>query len=486
MKICVLQSSFQDSEVETKDYDEAFDPTPYLKAHQVEVHPINKKSAVRQVTELTKKGFDVFFNLCDGAWDEDRAGVEVVQTLERANVAFTGSDSYFYEPPREHMKLGCYQCGIKSPLFVMAADADEVEEAVQNLSFPMIVKHPSGYNSVGITRESLVNTSEQLREQSLKMISRFGRALIEEFIAGREFTALVAENPDDEKNPVVFQPCEVTFPEGETFKHFDLKWVTYHKNAFVMVDDHELAERIKDVCRRYFVAMKGRGYGRCDLRMNEAGELYMLEVNPNCSLFYPLDDPGSGDFILMNDPIGHQGFVELLLRSAFKKKRPLPKYRVRSNRNGYFGIFAQQNISAGEIIYRNEEAPHILASKSHVMKNWDAEGLRDFAQFAYPLSEDVFVLWSDDPMQWKPINHSCDPNSWVTGLDLTARRDIRKGEEITIDYATFCNETMEEFNCGCGSPNCRGVISGKDHEKPFLDLYGEHVSDFVRLKRRKV
>ena len=36
-------------------------------------------------------GFDVFINLCDGAWDEDRAGIEVAQTLERLGLVFTGA-----------------------------------------------------------------------------------------------------------------------------------------------------------------------------------------------------------------------------------------------------------------------------------------------------------------------------------------------------------------------------------------------------------
>lgn len=40
-------------------------------------------------------------------------------------------------------------------------------------------------------------TEADLVEQAHLMIERFGGALIEEFIEGREFTVLVAENPDD-------------------------------------------------------------------------------------------------------------------------------------------------------------------------------------------------------------------------------------------------------------------------------------------------
>ncbi len=35
-----------------------------------------------------------------------------------------------------------------------------------------------------------------------------------------------------------------------------------------------------------------------------------------------------------------------------------------------------------------------------------------FEDYCYPLSEDLYVMWESDPDSWKPINHSCDPNSW--------------------------------------------------------------------------
>jgi hypothetical protein len=58
---------------------------------------LHKATAVQQLGALRHEDFDVFVNLCDGAWDEDRAGIEVVQTLERFNLAFTGAGSAFYE-----------------------------------------------------------------------------------------------------------------------------------------------------------------------------------------------------------------------------------------------------------------------------------------------------------------------------------------------------------------------------------------------------
>jgi uncharacterized protein len=66
------------------------------------------------------------------------------------------------------------------------------------------------------------------------------------------------------------------------------------------------------------------------------------------------------------------------------------------------------------------------------------------------------------------INHSCDPNVGFAGnVVLTAMRDIRAGEELTTDYALF-DDYEGSMECRCGSAQCRGVISGRDWQRPDL------------------
>lgn len=66
-----------------------------------------------------------------------------------------------------------------------------------------------------------------------------------------------------------------------------------------------------------------------------------------------------------------------------------------------------------------------------------------------------------DPEKWAPQNHSCDSNTAFRGLDVVALRDIAAGEELTLDYAMFCDESMTPFDCQCGSAACRGRIRGR-------------------------
>ena len=51
------------------------------------------------------------------------------------------------------------------------------------------------------------------------------------------------------------------------------------------------------------------------------------------------------------------------------------------------------------------------------------------------------------------------------GLNVILNRDVKKGEELTLDYGSFLDETMEPFQCNCGSVNCRGLIQGNAGNK---------------------
>ncbi len=65
---------------------------------------------------------------------------------------------------------------------------------------------------------------------------------------------------------------------------------------------------------------------------------------------------------------------------------------------------------------RYEGQPHTLITKAKAQAEWGPEALDDFARYAYPISTDVWCMWSDDPTDWRPVNHSCDPNCWFGGM----------------------------------------------------------------------
>ncbi len=59
------------------------------------------------------------------------------------------------------------------------------------------------------------------------------------------------------------------------------------------------------------------------------------------------------------------------------------------------------------------------------------------------------------------INHSCDPNlvtRIIKGhIIYMSERDIKAGEELTVDYRF--DKKVERVVCKCGTPKCRGTIN---------------------------
>jgi D-alanine-D-alanine ligase len=476
MKICVLNDPEWGG----------FTPDSYLEGYDWEMRDLHKSTVVMELRELVHQGYDVFLNPCDGAWDEDRPGIEVVQALERFNVPFTGADASFFEPTRDMMKRVCNFYGIQSPAGVFVDDISTLGQALAGLRFPMLVKHPNSYASVGLTKESKVDTAEQLRVQVEITLKRFGGALVEEFIEGREFSILISENPDNPAEPIAFGPVEFRFPPGESFKTENIKWVSYNDMKCIPVEQSDLVVRLQEMSTKLFLGLNGTGYGRCDVRMNSEGELFMLEINPNGAVFYPPNEPGTADYILKYDPRGHKFFVENLFRAALARHaRKQNKWMVRFDIREGFGTYAVKPISAGETIISFEGQPHTLISKSFVRENWSLANQEIFFRHAHPLTDEIYVLWENDSSQWKPLNHACDPNAWFEGLNVIARRDIQPGEQITLDYAMLYGEEMPLFECHCDSPTCRGIIRGTDYLEPFVKHYGDHLSTYVLGRREK-
>ena len=97
--------------------------------------------------------FDVFFNLCDGASDEDYPGLDVIQAMEELNMPFTGSDSNFYDQSREKMQGDAEAYGVGFAKGYHITEIDDLDRLVKNLRFPLMVKHPKSYSSIEMTRE---------------------------------------------------------------------------------------------------------------------------------------------------------------------------------------------------------------------------------------------------------------------------------------------------------------------------------------------
>jgi D-alanine-D-alanine ligase len=308
----------------------------------------------------------------------------------------------------------------------------------------------------------MVTNEAEAIDKAACIINEYGPLLMEEYVMGREFTVMVAADLRKENEVVVFDPVEYIFPKGRSFKTYALKTSELHPESNVKVNEPELNERLKEASENVFKGFGGVGYARLDFRMNAANELFFLEINFTCSVFYGEGYEGSADHILKIGGTGQAAFLQTIIQEGISRHKKNQKaYTMKGNAIAGFGIHATREIKRGEVIFKGEEKAQRIATKNYIDKSWDENKKENFRKYAYPISDTVFLLWDNNPAEWAPQNHSCNPNTIYSGLNVTALRTIKKNEELTLDYATFLDENMEPFTCKCGEASCRGNIKGK-------------------------
>jgi D-alanine-D-alanine ligase-like ATP-grasp enzyme len=460
MKICVLQPDYSTTGVDYKNYDPPRELASLIPEAEVQTVFLNKLTTYRQLKELGKQGYDVFVNLCEGYLEWEIPSIDVIYSLELLNLPFTGPTSELYDPPKELMKYLAYCENVRTPGYVMIHKPADIREAMEHLSFPMFVKPAKAGDSLGVDERSLVHNRKELEEKIEAIIFEHGPLLVEEYIAGREFTVLVVANQDGH-GCTVFRPVEYIFPENRAFKTYALKTSELHPDCNVPCNDPELDAELRAAAERIFNGFNGVGYARLDFRVNNKKEIYFLEINFTCSVFYKDGYEGSADFILKYDGIGQSGFLRHIIGEGIQRHKMKTKpYFMKGNSIAGFGIYASRNIAKNEVIFKGEEKSQRLVTKRFVENNWNENEKLHFRRYAYPVSDELFILWDENPSGWAPQNHSCDPNTFFDGLNVLAAGNISKDEELTLDYSEFLDDNMEPFECRCGSKKCRGLIMG--------------------------
>ena len=460
MKICVLEPDYSTTDVDYKNYDPPRDLSLLLPQDEVDTVFLNKLTTYKQLRELSKNKYDIFVNLCEGYLEWEVPSIDVIYTLDQLNLPYTGPTALLYDPPKELMKYVAFTEGVKTPAYALVHQVEDIEKECNHLRYPLFVKPAKAGDSLGVDEHSLVNNLLELKQKVSEIIEEYGPLLVEEYVSGREFTVLLAANADG-KTSTVLRPVEFIFPEGKLFKTYSLKTSELHPEANIPVTDTKIDEELRESSARIFKSFGGVGYARMDFRMNEKGEIFFLEVNFTCSVFYKDGYEGSADYILKHDGLGQVNFLKHIIREGIARHQRLKKcYVMKGNSISGYGIYATQEIGSNEVIFNGEERNQRYATKRHIDEKWNIKEKEIFARYAYPICKEVYLLWDDNPNGWAPQNHSCNPNTVYRGLDVVAVRDIIRGEELTLDYASFLDETMEPFNCTCGSVNCRGYITG--------------------------
>ena len=126
------------------------------------------------------------------------------------------------------------------------------------------------------------------------------------------------------------------------------------------------------------------------------------------------------------------------------------KFYIAETKDKGKGLFAIKEIKKGELIFIHKDG------KIYDEKDFESSGLREdhFMQIGWNK-----FLYIHPPGCYG--NHSCNPNMGRKGKKTFALKNIKKGEELTLDYDTFEYDWV--MKCKCKSKNCRKTLRGYKH-----------------------
>jgi len=260
-----------------------------LKGHAVTRQPYIPGKSIK----LDKK-YDVIFNLCDGL-EDDSGFVEfkVLRDLEKTGIPFTGNSLRTIKlcNDKRRIKKALVKNNILTPNFQVFKSPNQ--KLHSDMNFPLIVKPVCADAAVGIYADSVVYNEKQLRQRIKRVLERHEQpaALVSEYIDGRDLIIPVM----GKNKSTVLDPTELrylrSFKSKPKILSYAAKWhkgksvykdsITLVKNAKKRFSRQEL-EKIKSSAAATYKAVGCSGYATVDARLDKDGNVFVIEINPNC------------------------------------------------------------------------------------------------------------------------------------------------------------------------------------------------------------
>ncbi len=286
----------------------------------------------------------IVFNICDGDEVNGTPGISVVRLLEASGLIYTGSDEYFYEitTSKIPMKNAFDQAGVPTPDWeAIHSRTQNLKGITEKLGVPLIVKPSVSGGSMGVGIRNVVSSESEMNEQVQQMFDGYrgwqltsDGIIAESFINGPEYTVLIVGSYDEPETARVYEPVERIFhpslPDKEKFLSFDRLWEIYEEETEMpeqgnfyeyQVPDAALVEQIKQISWDAYVATKGTGYTRADVRMDkDSKKMYVLEVNAQCGLSEDENYTSIGAILRLSDN-SFSDLVVAIIHDAYQRKR---------------------------------------------------------------------------------------------------------------------------------------------------------------------
>jgi D-alanine-D-alanine ligase len=297
------------------------------KGHRVTFFDMNETPL--PFDKIANANVDLMFNVCERVNNSSLLEPHAAAILDCLGIPYTGSNPLTLALCIDKVKVKeiLEQRGLPTPKFdyVFHKDAPIRED----LRYPLMVKLANTDNSIGISNQSVVTSLKDLKNQVNHLIEKYNRpVLIEEFIEGDEVDVTIVGNEERVKVLPLSRSTFDALPEGTWGIYpFQAKWENESIYDKIEVErpakySQKLTALISEICLDAYRLLDCHDYARIEVRVDKAGNPYIIEVNPNPSINDGDCVPACAEVIGQN----YADFIEDIMKECILRYRSRPPY----------------------------------------------------------------------------------------------------------------------------------------------------------------
>ena len=236
-----------------------------LKRKGVDAHAIDVRGSL--IEALAGLKIDRVFNIIHGRGGED--GV-LQGVLEALKIPYTGSGVMASALSMDKLRTKlCWQgYGLVTPKWHLLKDEADIDDCIEKLGFPVIVKPALEGSSIGMSKAS---NRDELQKAIIVAGKYHCDVYAEAWISGREYTVAVLA---DEALPVI------RLETPRVFYDYEAKYQATTTQYFCPCGLSQNQEQlIKDLAITACKVIGVKGWARVDVFIDDLGQYQLIEVN---------------------------------------------------------------------------------------------------------------------------------------------------------------------------------------------------------------
>jgi len=222
--------------------------------------------------KITPANTDLVFIALHGSGGEDG---HIQGYFELMGIPYTGSKLTASAIGMDKLfsKIVFGSIGIPVPTGTVIATGERFapERFIRPHGLPAVVKPVTSGSSIGV---EIVDTAQQLADTVERTVAKYGRALVEPLVKGRELTVPVLGNDRPRPLPVI----EIT-PKKGTFFDYAAKYKNGAAEETPARLPDVLTQKAQDIAVQCHRGLGCRGYSRVDMLLTPANHFKVLEIN---------------------------------------------------------------------------------------------------------------------------------------------------------------------------------------------------------------